>query len=71
MRCKCNSPLSDYDMSVRHAVTGEYLGMCGTCREQVSNIVPEFAYYGNDRLDHSPYFDEDDLTFAVDADESD
>lgn len=66
MRCKCNNPLSDYDMSIRHAITNEYLNMCGQCREQVSEIVPEFAYYGNDRLDHST-FEEDDFIFEEDT----
>ena len=41
MRCTCcNKRLSDYETTLKHAVTGEYLDTCLDCLSDIAHDVP-------------------------------
>ena len=41
MRCSaCNKKLSDYETTLKHAVTGEYLDTCLDCLSEIAKDVP-------------------------------
>ena len=41
MRCSaCNKKLSDYETTLKHAVTGEYLDTCLDCLSEIAKEVP-------------------------------
>ena len=41
MRCTCcNKRLSDYETTLKHAVTGEYLDTCMDCLSDIAHDVP-------------------------------
>lgn len=41
MRCTCcNKRLSDYETTLKHAVTGEYLDTCTDCLSDIAHDVP-------------------------------
>lgn len=41
MRCSCcNGRLSDYETTLKHGVTGEYLDTCLDCLSEVAREVP-------------------------------
>ena len=41
MRCTCcNKRLSDYETTLKHAVTGEYLDTCMDCLSDITYDVP-------------------------------
>jgi len=41
MRCTCcNKRLSDYETTLKHAVTGEYLDTCMDCLSDIAQDVP-------------------------------
>ena len=41
MRCSCcNKRLSDYETTLKHAVTGEYLDTCLDCLSDIAHDVP-------------------------------
>ena len=41
MRCTCcNKRLSDYEATLKHAVTGEYLDTCMDCLSDIAHDVP-------------------------------
>lgn len=41
MRCDCcNVKLSDYETTLKHAETGEYLNTCLDCLAEIANDVP-------------------------------
>ena len=41
MRCGCcNKRLSDYETTLKHAVTGEYLDTCTDCLSDIAHDVP-------------------------------
>ena len=41
MRCSCcNKRLSDYETTLKHAVTGEYLDTCMDCLSDIAHDVP-------------------------------
>ena len=41
MRCTCcNKRLSDYETTLKHAVTGEYLDTCLDCLSEIAHDVP-------------------------------
>ena len=41
MRCSCcNKRLSDYETTLKHGVTGEYLDTCMDCLSDIAHDVP-------------------------------
>ena len=41
MRCQCcNTALNDYESTVRHGITREFLEMCSTCLKSVDAYIP-------------------------------
>jgi hypothetical protein len=41
MRCICcNTALDDYESTMRHAITRQFLEMCGTCLRTVDAYIP-------------------------------
>ena len=41
MHCVCcNKVLSDYEATLKHAETGEYLDTCTDCLSEIQSIVP-------------------------------
>ena len=41
MRCSvCNRILSDYETTLKHAVTGEYMDTCIDCLSEIAQDVP-------------------------------
>jgi hypothetical protein len=41
MRCQCcNTALDDYESTMRHAITRQFLEMCGTCLRTVDAYIP-------------------------------
>jgi hypothetical protein len=41
MRCQCcNTALNDYESTVRHGITREFLEMCSTCLRSVDAYIP-------------------------------
>jgi hypothetical protein len=41
MRCVCcNTALDDYESTMRHAITRQFLEMCGTCLRTVDAYIP-------------------------------
>ena len=41
MRCSCcNKRLSDYETTLKHGVTGEYLDTCLDCLSEIAHDVP-------------------------------
>ena len=55
MRCSCcNKRLSDYETTLKHAVTGEYLDTCIGCLSEIAHDVPMPV---KDRKDLTPSMD--------------
>lgn len=51
MRCKCcNSMLSDYEATMRHGVTNEYLDTCTDCLATILEDVPLVIHDNRDLL---------------------
>jgi hypothetical protein len=43
MRCiVCNAALSDYESTVRHAITGKFLDICQNCLQSMDVDIPIF-----------------------------
>jgi len=41
MRCTCcNAALTDYEATVRHGITRQFLEMCSTCLKSVDAYIP-------------------------------
>ena len=41
MRCQCcNTALDDYESTMRHAITRQFLEMCSTCLRTVDAYIP-------------------------------
>jgi len=41
MRCQCcNTALNDYESTVRHGITRQFLEMCSTCLRSVDAYIP-------------------------------
>ena len=41
MRCTCcNASLNDFESTMRHAITKQFLEMCGTCLRTVDAYIP-------------------------------
>jgi hypothetical protein len=41
MRCQCcNTALDDYESTMRHAITRQFLEMCSTCLRSVDAYIP-------------------------------
>ena len=41
MRCTCcNTALNDFESTMRHAITRQFLEMCGTCLRTVDAYIP-------------------------------
>lgn len=41
MRCQCcNTALNDYESTVRHGITRQFLEMCSTCLKSVDAYIP-------------------------------
>jgi hypothetical protein len=41
MRCTCcNTALNDFESTMRHAITKQFLEMCGTCLRTVDAYIP-------------------------------
>jgi len=59
MRCSCcNKRLSDYETTLKHAVTGAYLDTCLDCLSDIAQDVPMPVKARKD-LVHSEVFKED------------
>jgi hypothetical protein len=52
MRCTCcNAALNDYESTIRHGITRQFLEMCSTCLKSVDAYIPIQAR--NDLLSES------------------
>ena len=41
MRCQCcNASLNDYESTIRHGLTRQFLEMCSTCLKSVDAYIP-------------------------------
>lgn len=41
MRCSCcNAQLSDYESTLRHAVTKKFVELCGVCLKEIGSAIP-------------------------------
>jgi hypothetical protein len=41
MRCNCcNEQLSDYEATLRHAVTKKFVELCGVCLKEIGSSIP-------------------------------
>jgi hypothetical protein len=41
MRCNCcNAALNDYESTIRHGITRQFLEMCSTCLKSVDAYIP-------------------------------
>ena len=41
MRCTCcNAALNDYESTIRHGITRQFLEMCSTCLKSVDAYIP-------------------------------
>jgi hypothetical protein len=41
MRCQCcNTALNDYESTIRHAITKQFVEMCSTCLKSIDAHVP-------------------------------
>lgn len=41
MRCQCcNASLTDYESTVRHGITKQFIEMCSTCLRSVDAYIP-------------------------------
>ena len=41
MRCQCcNALLNDYESTIRHGITRQFLEMCSTCLKSVDAYIP-------------------------------
>lgn len=41
MRCTCcNAQLSDYESTLRHAVTKKFVELCGVCLKEIGSAIP-------------------------------
>lgn len=41
MRCQCcNSALTDYELTIRHAITKQFVELCGTCLKSIDAFIP-------------------------------
>jgi hypothetical protein len=41
MRCQCcNTALNDYESTIRHGLTRQFLEMCSTCLKSVDAYIP-------------------------------
>lgn len=60
MKCQCcDRTLSDYEATVKHKETGEYLDMCNPCRRSVVSMSPFEIQDRPDLLDEFHTDDED------------
>jgi hypothetical protein len=72
MRCQCcNTALNDFESTMRHAITKQFLEMCGTCLRTVDAYIP--VQVRNDLLSDSDTGNLDDLLDNIDdfADDGD
>ena len=61
MRCKaCNTNLNDFELTRKHAVTGEYMDTCNRCFRWVENEVPVETREDLNPFDESDNFEFDD-----------
>lgn len=52
MRCTCcNAVLTDYESTVRHAITKQFLELCGQCLKTIEAFIP--TQVRNDLLSES------------------
>ena len=64
-RCECcNAKLSPYDMTKRHAITKEFLGLCSSC---TSSVQADAYLPIDDRKDLMMSLDIPDETFDTDS----
>lgn len=41
MRCSCcNATLTDYEATLRHAVTKRFVELCGVCLKEIGSAIP-------------------------------
>jgi hypothetical protein len=41
MRCQCcNAPLNDYESTIRHGITKQFVEMCSICLKSVDAYIP-------------------------------
>lgn len=41
MRCQCcNTALNDYELTIRHAITKQFVELCGTCLKTIDAFIP-------------------------------
>lgn len=41
MRCSCcNAQLSDYESTLRHAITKKFVELCGVCLKEIGSAIP-------------------------------
>lgn len=41
MRCQCcNAPLNDYESTIRHAITKDFVSLCGVCLKTIDAFIP-------------------------------
>ena len=64
MRCGCcNKRLSDYESTLKHAVTGAYLDTCLSCLSEIAHEVPMPVKARKDLVPDMDIYDEvDELT---------
>lgn len=66
MRCTCcNAQLSDYEATLRHAVTKRFVELCGVCLKEIGSSIP--LQVRNDLIGEA----DTDLADLLDADEDD
>ena len=66
MRCTCcNEQLSDYEATLRHAVTKKFVELCGVCLKEIGASIP--LQVRNDLIGEA----DTDLADLLDADEDD
>lgn len=40
-RCQCcNTSLNDYEATIRHAITKQFVELCGTCLKTIDAFIP-------------------------------
>lgn len=41
MRCQCcNAVLTDYELTIRHGITKQFVEMCSTCLKSIDAFIP-------------------------------
>lgn len=41
MRCQCcNASLNDYESTIRHAITKDFVSLCGVCLKTIDAFIP-------------------------------